>query len=46
MSYEKEKRAYDRMVQVAVQESRKRGQQENRKAIEERVRKVVEKSKK
>ena len=46
MSYENEKKAYDRMIQVAVQESRKRGQQENRKAIEERVRKVVEKSKK
>ena len=46
MSYEKEKKAYDKMVQTAVQECRKRGTQPNRKAIEARIRKVVEKSKK
>ena len=46
MSYEKKKQIFDKMVHTAIQESRARGQRENRQAIEKKVRKIIQKTQK
>lgn len=46
MSYEKNKRVFDRMVETAIQETRKQGKKENREAIERKVTKITQKTQK